>query len=127
MAKVLIVDDALLIRMQLKKLFEETLRYEVVALGQDGNEAVTLFKQHQPDLVTLDITMPNKDGLEALKEILAIDPSARIFVVSAIKDSPKITEALKLGAKGFLSKPLEVNNANFIKEFVEEITEAMES
>lgn len=122
---VAIVDDALLIRMQMKKFFEDSMKFEVVAQGTDGNEAISIYQEQKPNLMTLDLTMPNKSGLEAIKEILAFDPKARILVVSAIKDAAMITEALHLGAKGFVNKPLQLASAEFIESFIEDIEDAL--
>ena len=69
--KVVVIDDSMLVRLQLKKFFEEEMEFEVAAVGNDGNEAVKLYEEHKPDLITIDLTMPNKDGFEALKEIIA--------------------------------------------------------
>ncbi len=110
MSTVAIVDDALIIRMQMKRFFEETLKMTVIAQGGDGNEAVAIYRQSPPDIMTLDLTMPNKSGLEALREILQFAPGARIIVLSAIKDQAMIDEALKIGAKGFISKPLQLSS-----------------
>ena len=110
MSTVAIVDDALIIRMQMKRFFEETLKMTVIAQGGVGNEAVAIYRQSPPDIMTLDLTMPNKSGLEALREILQFAPGARIIVLSAIKDQAMIDEALKIGAKGFISKPLQLSS-----------------
>ena len=125
MPTVVIVDDAMFIRTQLKKFFEEELHFEVLALGQDGNDAVKLFHEKSPDLLTLDLTMPNKSGVEAIREIMHEYPEARILVISAIKDASLITESLHLGAKSFLNKPLQLNSPDFIKTFKEEIKEVL--
>lgn len=125
MTRVAIVDDALLIRMQMKKFFEEKMHFEVVAQGSDGNEAVRIYRELKPDLMTLDLTMPNKSGVEAIREIMAANSSARILVVSAIKDAAMITEALQLGAKGFVNKPLQFASEEFLESFKEEINDAL--
>ena len=85
--KVVVVDDSMLVRLQLKKFFEEEMKFEVAALGNDGNDAVALYKQHKPDLITIDLTMPNKDGFEALKEI--IDNDIQELFNKHHKDSPQ--------------------------------------
>ncbi|NRA47130.1 MAG: response regulator, partial [Oligoflexales bacterium] len=69
MKTVAIVDDALLIRLQLKKFFEETMNFKVVAEGANGNEAIGIYEKYQPDMMTLDLTMPNMGGLKALAEV----------------------------------------------------------
>ncbi len=126
MPKVLIADDALIIRMQIKNFFENTLNWEQVWLAEDGNQAVELYKEHKPDLTTLDLTMPNKDGIEALSEIIDHNPSAKVIVVSAIKDADKITSALEIGAAGYIKKPLAFKNEEFVASFKEEIEDVLE-
>ncbi|MCB9229923.1 MAG: response regulator [Deltaproteobacteria bacterium] len=125
MPTVAIVDDALLIRMQMKKFFEDTMHFEVLAQGADGNDAVRIFENQKPDLMTLDLTMPNKSGVEAIREIIKICPDARILVVSAIKDASMITEALHLGARGFVNKPLQFASEEFVSSFKEDVEDAM--
>ena len=103
-ARVLVADDASFMR----KLVAEVLvdaGHEVVGHATDGVEAVERYTALRPDLVTLDITMPNANGLQALEGILAIDPSARVLMCSAVGQDRKMLEAARLGAKGFLVKP----------------------
>ena len=123
---VIIVDDSLLIQKQLKLFFETEFDCTVVATGIDGNEPVSLYQQHKPDLLTLDLTMPNKDGCEALKEIIDFDPQARVIICSAIKDASKITETLTIGASSFIKKPFEFKDPEFIKLVKDSIDEAIE-
>jgi two-component system chemotaxis response regulator CheY len=125
MPSVVIVDDALLIRLQLKQFFEEQLGFEVVGMGSDGIEAVELYSSCKPDLVALDLSMPNKDGLSALTDILAEDAAARILVVSAIKDKVMITQALEAGACGYIAKPLNFSSAEFVDEMRADIEDAL--
>jgi len=104
MANVMIVDDAPFMR----KLIENALApkgHKVVALAEDGVMAVQGYKDSDPDVVTMDITMKRKNGLEALKEILAFDPKARIVMVSALGQEKLLTEAIKAGARGYIIKP----------------------
>lgn len=104
MARVLVVDDAAFMR----KVVSDALAaggHEVVGEGANGAEAVARFQELRPDLTMLDITMPEKTGLEALAEIIAIDPSAKVLMCSALGQESKVIEALKLGAKNFLVKP----------------------
>ncbi len=106
MARVLVVDDAAFMR----KVLTDALTsagHEVVGEAGDGNEAVARFKELKPDLATLDITMPEKDGLTALKEILSLDPSARVVMCSALGQESKVLEAIKAGAKDFVVKPFQ--------------------
>jgi two-component system chemotaxis response regulator CheY len=104
--KILIVDDATIMRLMLKHLFENN-EFEVVGEAANGNEAVELYAQHKPDLVTMDITMPDMDGITAVKKILAIDPNAKIIMCSAMGQVDKVKAAVMAGAKSFLVKPLQ--------------------
>jgi two-component system chemotaxis response regulator CheY len=103
--KVLIVDDATIIRLMLKKMLS---RYGVVVVGEalDGEEAVRMYDALQPDFVTMDITMPNLDGITATSRILSKDPEARIIMVSALGQERKVKEAIGAGAMDFIVKPL---------------------
>ncbi|MBV8257599.1 MAG: response regulator [Actinobacteria bacterium] len=106
MARVLVVDDAAFMR----KVLTDALTsagHEVVGEAGDGNEAVARFQELKPDLATLDITMPDKDGLTALKEILSLDPSAKVVMCSALGQESKVLEAIKAGAKDFVVKPFQ--------------------
>jgi two-component system, chemotaxis family, chemotaxis protein CheY len=106
MARVLVVDDAAFMR----KLLSDALAsggHEVVGEAGNGVEAVARYQELRPELTTLDITMPEKDGLSALAEIMAIDPSARVIMCSALGQEGKVLEAVKLGAKDFVVKPFQ--------------------
>jgi len=106
MARVLVVDDAAFMR----KVLGDALAkggHEVVAEAANGDEAVARFQEIRPDVTTLDITMPEKDGLAALKEILAFDPSAKVVMCSALGQESKVLESIKSGAKDFVVKPFQ--------------------
>ena len=106
MARVLVVDDAAFMR----KVLGDALAsggHEVVGEANNGAEAVERFQQLRPELTTLDITMPEKDGLAALAEIIAIDPAARVVMCSALGQEGKVLESIKLGAKDFVVKPFQ--------------------
>ena len=106
MARVLVVDDAAFMR----KMVSDALAkggHEVVGEAGNGVEAIARFQELRPDLMTLDITMPEKDGLTALAEIVAADPSARVVMCSALGQEAKVLEAIKLGAKDFVVKPFQ--------------------
>lgn len=106
MARILVVDDAAFMR----KVLTDALTnggHEVVGEAANGSEAVARFQEIHPDLTTLDITMPETDGLEALREILAADPGARVIMCSALGAEDKVLEAIKLGAKDFIVKPFQ--------------------
>ena len=81
--------------------------YSVIAEAANGEEAVELYKQHKADLVTLDITMPKMDGIDALKKLLEMDASVRAIMITAAGQQSKLLEALKIGAKKFITKPFE--------------------
>ncbi len=103
---VLVVDDTAFMRMTLKSMLEKN-GYEVVGEGEDGVRGVELFKELKPSLVTMDITMPNKDGITAIKEIMEYDPNAMVIVVSAMGQKSLVIEALNAGAKDFVVKPFQ--------------------
>lgn len=124
MARVLIVDDSEFLADKIKRFFEAE-GHEVVAIGEDGNQGVELYKQHRPDLVTLDITMPNKDGHDCLADIMAFDSTARALMVSAIDDQSVIVNCMNIGAKGFIEKPLRLRDPEFCKAFIETVNEAL--
>jgi len=104
--RILIVDDAKVVRLRLKDILE-SYHYEVIAEAVDGNQAVEMYKQFRPDLVTLDITMPQKDGIEALEEILGLDKNAKVVMVTAIDQRNALMKAIKLGAIDYIIKPFE--------------------
>ena len=103
-ARILIVDDALFMRNMLRNIFGES-GFEVVGEAQNGNEAVEKYRELQPDLVTMDIVMPEKNGIEALKEIMAENEGARVVICSALGQESLIMEALEAGARDFIVKP----------------------
>ncbi len=103
---VLVVDDTAFMRMTLKNMLEKN-GYEVIGEGEDGAKGVDLYKQLKPSLVTMDITMPNMDGITAIKEILSFDPNAKVIVVSAMGQKSLVIEALNAGAKDFVVKPFQ--------------------
>ena len=107
MAKsVLIVDDAAFMRMMLKKILTAE-NFEIVAEASNGREAIKKYEEHNPDLVTMDITMPDMDGIEAVKEILNYDEDANIIMVSAMGQQKMVVEAVQAGAEDFVVKPFE--------------------
>ncbi len=102
--RVLIADDAAFMREMLRDILTEG-GHEVVAEAADGNEAVSAYQEHQPDIVTLDIVMPRKSGLEALRDIIAASPGACIIMCSALGQEALVMEALDAGAADFVVKP----------------------
>ncbi len=124
MARIVVVDDSVFLAEKIKG-FLESRGHEVIAMGEDGNEGVALYREHRPDLVTLDITMPNKDGHDCLSEIMQIDNKARVVVVSAIDDQSVILDCMNIGAMGFIEKPLKFKNHEFCESFAETINAAL--
>ncbi len=104
MKTVMIVDDSLVIRKKLHTIIEE-LGYEVVVEAKTGKEAVEFYSKFMPDLVTMDITMPEMDGTEAVKLIIAQYPDANIIMSTSHKDPRIVMDALMFGAKGYIVKP----------------------
>lgn len=104
MKKVLIVDDAAFMRISIRKMLEKN-GYEICGEAENGVVAVQKYAELKPDIVTLDITMPEKSGLDALKEILAIDSNANVLMVSAMGQESMVKDAIISGAKGFIVKP----------------------
>ncbi len=104
--RVLVVDDSGMSRKMLKNILEDE-GYSVVAEASDGAEGVLAYKQCSPDLVTLDITMPNMDGTQALRQIIEFDEQAKVIMITAAGQQHKIIEALKAGAEKFVTKPFE--------------------
>ncbi|MCU0951671.1 MAG: response regulator [Burkholderiaceae bacterium] len=105
--KLLIVDDSSLIRNRIARLLGAGLlpASEIAGMARNGVEAVRAFREHRPALVTMDLTMPEMDGIACIKALVAIDPDVRILVVSALSDKATALQALKMGAQGFLYKP----------------------
>jgi two-component system chemotaxis response regulator CheY len=102
-----IVDDAIFMRTLLKKMIAEVENYNIVGEGSNGYEAIEQAKKNQPDVMTLDITMPDMDGIKAVKEILKVSPNTKILMVSAMGQQSMVIEAIKLGARDFVVKPFE--------------------
>ncbi len=107
MAKILVVDDAAFMRMRCSKLLTEN-GYEVVE-AENGLDAIAKYKESKPDAVLLDITMPEMDGLTALKEIRKVDPEAKVAMVTAMGQQSMIMDAIKSGAKDFVVKPFQAD------------------
>ena len=120
---VIIVDDSTFLSKQISEFFTSQLGFKVLEIGRDGNEAVELYRQHRPDLLTMDLTMPNKDGRAAIDEILVEFPEARILVISAVKGNT-VLECLNRGAKGYVEKPLKFSDPIFVEDFKLSVDEA---
>ena len=106
--KVLIVDDAAFMRMMINDILEKN-GYDVIGEASNGLVAVDLYKKEKPDVVTMDITMPDMDGIEAVKQIRAFDPNAKIIMCSAMGQQSMVMDAIKSGAKDFIVKPFQAD------------------
>lgn len=106
--KILVVDDAAFMRMMIKDILVKN-GYDVVGEATNGAEALAMFKEHQPDLVTMDITMPEMDGITALKEIKKLSPQARVIMCSAMGQQAMVLEAIQAGARDFVVKPFQAD------------------
>ncbi|MDD2212766.1 MAG: response regulator [Clostridia bacterium] len=104
MKRVLIVDDAAFMRLTLKNILVKN-GFEVIGEAVNGAMGVSMYKELHPDIVTMDITMPEMTGLEALKEIKTYDPNAKIVMISAMGQGSMVMEAVEAGAKTFIVKP----------------------
>lgn len=104
MKKVLIVDDAAFMRMSIRSMLSN-YEFEIIGEAENGLQAIQKYKELKPDIVTMDITMPEMDGLQALREIKKIDPGASVVMVSALGQEARMKEAVIYGAKGFIVKP----------------------
>ena len=102
--RVMIVDDALFMRNMLKDICVRA-GFEVVAEADNGETALELYRVHRPELVTMDIVMPRRSGIEALQDIMAEDPQARVVMVSALGQDSLVLEAVEAGARDFIVKP----------------------
>ena len=105
MRTALIVDDATVMRLRLRDILES--KYEVVAEAANGEEALLLYEKYKPDFVTLDITMPQLNGLETLARLIKRHPDAMVVIVSAVGQKKMVFEAISNGARDFIIKPFE--------------------
>jgi two-component system chemotaxis response regulator CheY len=101
----MIVDDAAVMRIRLRDILES--RYKVIAEASNGQEAVDLYGEYKPDFVTLDITMPQLNGIEALEKLISQFPDAKVVIVSAVGQKQMVFQAIAKGAKDFIIKPFE--------------------
>lgn len=109
MAKILIVDDSMIMRRNLKAILAEA-GHSVIAEASNGKEAVMEYENHMPDLVTMDITMPVMNGIEAVKQIMSKFPEAKIIMISALDQRNMVFEALENGASHYIVKPITPDN-----------------
>ncbi|MGV3467026.1 MAG: response regulator [Heyndrickxia sp.] len=106
--RILIVDDAAFMRMMVKDILTKN-GFDVVGEAADGAQAVEKYKELKPDLVTMDITMPEMDGISALKEIKGMDPNAKVIMCSAMGQQAMVIDAIQAGAKDFIVKPFQAD------------------
>ncbi len=106
--KVLIVDDAAFMRMMIKDIMTKN-GYEVVGEAANGAEAVAKYKELKPDVVTMDITMPEVDGIQALRQIKSMDSNAKVLMCSAMGQQSMVIEAIQAGARDFIVKPFQAD------------------
>ena len=106
MKRILVCDDALFMRVHLKMILERN-GFEVVGEAENGQVGYELYQQLKPDLVTMDITMPIMNGLEALRAIRTYDDQAKVIMISAVGNESNMVESIKLGAKTFILKPFD--------------------
>jgi len=109
--KLMIVDDSNIMRRRIERSnqFEEL---ELVGTAGNGVEAIEMFKKMDPDVVTMDLTMPQMDGIECISKLVALKPAIRILVISALADKATAVEAMEKGANGFLNKPFSDRQLN---------------
>lgn len=121
MLKLMIVDDSNIVRRKIERA-QKGSRFEVVATAANGAEALALYRRHRPDVVTMDLTMPQMDGIETIEALVNENPEVLILVISALSDKATGIEALEKGARGFLCKPFDDDK---LHEALEELTEGL--
>jgi two-component system chemotaxis response regulator CheY len=120
MYKLMVVDDSNIIRRKIERSQRENNKFNIIASASNGAEALDLFKEYKPDVVTMDLTMPEMDGIECIKHLVNHNPEVLILVVSALTDKATGIEALEEGAQGFLCKPFTEDS---LIDALEELTE----
>ena len=109
--KLLIVDDSNVIRRRIERC-QQIEHLQVVGLASNGAEAIEVFRRTDPDVVTMDITMPQMDGIECVERLVGIKPDVLILIISALSDKATAVEAMEKGANGFLNKPFSDRQLN---------------
>jgi two-component system, NarL family, response regulator DegU len=107
--KIIIIDDHQLFREGVKRILDFEHSFEVVAEGDDGSEVMNLFEIHQPDVIIMDINMPNTNGIDATQQLIAKYPEAKVIILSIHDDENYVTHALKTGATGYLLKEMDAD------------------
>ncbi|HET8719410.1 MAG TPA: response regulator [Candidatus Nitrosotenuis sp.] len=112
--KILVVDDASFMRTVLKDIIKGNgLAHEVIEAG-DGVEGVKAYQTQKPDLVTMDVNMPRADGIQALRAIMKIDPTAKVVMVTSVEQKQIVQDAMKLGARDYIVKPFDRSNVGLV-------------
>jgi len=106
MAKILVVDDAAFMRMMLKNILSAN-GHEVIGEAENGIQSMEKYEQLKPELITMDVVMPQMDGIEATKEIMRNHPEAKVVMCTAVGQQAKVLEAMKAGARGYIVKPFQ--------------------
>lgn len=115
MLKIVVVDDSLIIRRNIAKMLER-MGHEIVAEAKNGKEAIACYSKHSPDLITMDITMPDMDGIEAVRGIIKRNEEAKIIMVTSHGQEEMVIAAIKAGASGYVLKPINAEKlSNAIK------------
>lgn len=107
--RIVIIDDHQLFREGVKRILDFEKDFEVVAEGDDGNEAIGLVEEHQPDVVIMDINMPAVNGVEATKQLVEMNPDTKVIILSIHDDETYVTHALQTGARGYLLKEMDAD------------------
>lgn len=124
--RIVVVDDSLTIRAMIETLLERDCRFEVVGVARDGDEAIALIHAERPDVVTLDVAMPGKDGMAILDEIMAMDPCPVIMLSSLMRDgAPLMAEALNRGAAACFNKAVIAREAGRFIALVKEVARGL--
>ncbi len=113
-SKILIVDDASFMRSVLKDIIKSNGLASKIFEAGDGIEGVKAFSKIKPDLVTMDVNMPKADGIQALRAILKIDPTAKVIMISSVEEKHIVQDAIKLGARDYVVKPFDRSNVPLV-------------
>ena len=119
---VMIIDDSKYIIGLLERFFVDKLHFIVVATALDGTNVLELYRQYRPNLLTLDLSMPDKKGVDVLKDVLEADPGANVLIISAVR-SDAMLKCMTMGAKGYVEKPLRFSDLDFVSDFIETVKE----
>jgi two-component system chemotaxis response regulator CheY len=122
--RVIIIDDSPYIIGLLERFFIDQMQFNVVATALDGTGVLELYRKFRPDLLTLDLSMPGKNGTLVLREVLREFPDANVLIISAVRGEP-LLECMNAGARGYLEKPLRLSESDYIADFVESVNEAI--